>query len=103
MGGQGSNSKAELLRLWGILKVAMMCGLGSFKIYSDSMFIIKWAKGILKMKAIHLKHWSDRVKTMMNWFYDLAIEHIYRELKDVADSLSKLALDEEAGILFGEE
>lgn len=66
--GQGWNSKAKLLGLWGILKVAMVCGLGSFKIYGDSMFIIKWAKDLLKMKAIHLKQWSNRIKTMMNWF-----------------------------------
>lgn len=33
--GQGTNSKAELLGLWGILEVAICCGLGSFRIFGD--------------------------------------------------------------------
>lgn len=55
------------------------------------------------MKSIHLKHWRDRVKILMYWFQDLTTDHIFREFNDVADSLSKLALDGEAGVLHQEE
>lgn len=35
MCGRGSNIKAKLLGPWGLLKVTICCGLGSFKILGD--------------------------------------------------------------------
>lgn len=41
--------------------------------------------------------------TMLDGFRDLTIEHTYRVNNDVADSLSKLALDGVPGVLLWEE
>lgn len=39
----------------------------------------------------------------MSWFSDLNIDHVFRENNDVADALSKEALDGEVGYLYWEE
>lgn len=101
--GPGTNTKAELLGLWGFLKVALLCGMDSLRIFGDSLVIIKWANKLVHLDNVLLHHWCLRISGMLNRFLDLSIEHTYRENNDVADSLSKEALDGDPGILQWEE
>ena len=47
VGGVGSNIKAELLDLWGVLFFAVKNGIDSINIFGDSKVIVEWAKGNL--------------------------------------------------------
>ena len=54
---QSSNTKAELIGLWGVLFLASKCGIDSLNIYEDSNIIIEWAKGGFNLQVIHLNSW----------------------------------------------
>ena len=40
--GPGTNTRAELLALWSVLKVSIMMGVPLHQIFGDSMVIISW-------------------------------------------------------------
>lgn len=101
--GVATNTKAELLGLWGVLKVAAICVIDSLKVYGDSMVIINWANRQAKLENTLLYHWCNRISFLLNRFLDLSIVRVYRENNDVADSLSKEAPDGEPRVLFWEE
>lgn len=43
--GKGTNTKAELLGLWGILKAMFCFGIDSFRVFGDSSGIVNWDNG----------------------------------------------------------
>jgi len=46
-----------------------------------------------------LHHWNIRVIELYTHFYVLRFEHVYRQLNQVVDSLSKMVLGSAIGIL----
>ena len=44
-GGYGSNTKEDLLGMWGILFFCNECGIESISFFSDSKVIVEWVKG----------------------------------------------------------
>ena len=53
-GGSGSNTRAELLSLWGLLYVVSLIGISDIVVYEDSKIIIEWDKGVFGLQVLHL-------------------------------------------------
>lgn len=101
--GSATNTEDELLGLWGVLKVAAICGIDSLIFYGDSLVVINWENKQAKLENTQLYHWCSRIAFLVSHFVDLSINHVYRENNDVADTLSKEALDGDPGVLLWEE
>ena len=48
-GGPGTNTKVELLGLYGLVNIASLIGVSDINIYGDSNIIIDWKNGISKL------------------------------------------------------
>ena len=96
--GYGTNTKAELLSLWAILRTSHMMGIPLTQIYGDSLVIINWAKGSIALSPTDLVHWCRETKKLFSSFQALYFTHIYREHNRLADRLSKTALSHPQGI-----
>ena len=93
--GGGTNTKAELLSLWGLLYFSKNKDLLDIKILGDSKVIIEWEKYVYSLRSMELQHWARRTKYIISTFQRTTFRHIYIELNFEADGLSKLALREE--------
>ena len=95
--GFSTNTRAELLALWSILRVCFLMGLPIQMILGDSMVIISWVNGLAALEISSLKHWCDDIIKMRLLYPLVTFNHIYREHNSLADSLSKLTLNMEVG------
>ena len=66
--GLGTNTKAELLALWGLLFFAKEKEISLNMIFGDSKAIIDWAKSIHDIHIIEFHHWIRRTKDLINNF-----------------------------------
>ena len=66
-------------------------------VLGDSQVIINWALGKAQVMSLELNHCLVDTRRIMNKFNILTFNHIYRELNDEADALSKLVLGEMDG------
>ena len=87
-----TNTKAEMMALWGLLTVSKMMGIPLHSIHGDSLVIISWAIGKNSLNLPHLSHWGDDIRDLLQNFPELIVKHIYREHNQIADILSKNAL-----------
>ena len=55
--GAGTNNKAELLAVWGVLFFAKEKDISSITIFGDSKVIVDWAKDVHSLQTIELHHW----------------------------------------------
>lgn len=55
--GRGSNTRAELVALWGLLHFALVRGISLTHIFCDSTCIIDWACERSILRPILLHHW----------------------------------------------
>jgi len=101
--GAGTNTRAKLLVLWGLLRFASNIGIVSIQVFGDSKVIVDWATGCLEIQVITLVHWCQRTKSLISSFSEITFQHIFRELNSVADGLSKKAVGLQAGLLHFEE
>ena len=97
-----SNTRAELLALWAILRVSNLMGLPMHMIFGDSLVIISWLNRIASLNVPSLNHWCDDIRSMLLHTPLVIFKHIYREHNSMADGLSKqaLKLDMGSGIFF---
>ena len=51
-GGLGSNTKAEILSLFGLLFIASHFGVSDISIFGDSKIIIDWLNGLSNLQVI---------------------------------------------------
>ena len=63
--GRGSNMKAKILALWGLLFFAHEKDLLSLTILGDLKVIVDWANDIHLLHTIELHHWIKRVKDLI--------------------------------------
>ena len=104
MGGdKGSNTRDELLGLWGILFFAKNCGIDSLIIFGDSKDVIEWVKGPFNLEVINLKIWCKRIKVLEKYFFNLFFMRISREYNSEADNLLKMATSYVFGKIFFQE
>ena len=96
--GNSTNTRAELLALWSVLRVSHLMGLPIKMIYGDSLVVISWVNRISTLDLPTLKHWCDEIYTMLRLAPPVSFNHIYREHNTLADGLSKKALQLDMGI-----
>ena len=80
-----TNSRSELLTLFGLLHVASVMGLPGISVFGDSMMVIDWVKGRTKLKVINLEHWCNRIVDMVHGFTFFNNQDIYREHNHLVD------------------
>lgn len=51
-----TNSRSELLALFGLLHVVRVMGLPGISVFGDSSMVIDWVKGWTKLKVLNLEH-----------------------------------------------
>ena len=95
--GLNTNTRAELLALWSILRVSYLMGFPIQRIYGDSMVIISWVNGLSALEIATLKHWCNDINTLRQHAPPVSFNHIFREHNMLADGLSKMALNMEVG------
>ena len=62
--GRGSNTKDELLALWGLLFFSKQRMITYLQILGDSKVIIDWALDKHQIHVIDLEHWMNRVRAL---------------------------------------
>ena len=73
------------------------------QLLGDSKKVVDWANGRVQINAPHLQYMMAAIRDLVTSFKSVSFEHIYRELNMEADSLSKLALALQPGIIEVEE
>ena len=97
--GRSSNTRAELLACWAILKVSFLMGIPIQLIYGDSMVIISWLNRIFALDVPSLMHWCRDIILMLQRASPVIFKHTYREHNTLADALSKLGLKLDMGVV----
>ena len=101
--GSSSNTRAELLALWAVLRVSNLMGLPLHSIYGDSKVIISWINDQSALDLPTLIHWCEDIKYMKRLAPQVIFMHIFLEHNMLADSLSKQAVNLNIGFaLFTE-
>ena len=95
--GLSSNTRAELLDFWSILRVSLLMGIPIQRIFGDSMVIISWVNGLSTLEIASLKHWCDDIFLLRQLIPSVSFNHVYREHNMLADDLTKMALNLEVG------
>ena len=75
--GPGTNTRAELLALWSVLKVCNMMGVPLQQIFGDSMVIISWENKHSSLGIPALKHWCDDIIHMLHFAPPMTISHTF--------------------------
>ena len=70
--GRGSNSKAKLLALWGILYLSQVWEVEEVLIVGDSQVIVGWANGVSHFHSLILEHWKLRVSRLISSFKSIS-------------------------------
>ena len=101
--GSSSNTRAELLACWGILRVSFLMGIPLQLIYGDSMVIISWLNRNSALDIPSLMHWCCDIRYMLQKDPPMIFKHTYREHNMLADALSKQGLNLDMGaVAFSE-
>ena len=101
--GIGTNTRFELLAVWGLLLFACTRNILQLQVMGDSMVIVDWALGIHNIHSVDLAHWLSRVKGIFRCFNSVSFQHIYREHNSLAAELSKKAIGLGGGLIFWED
>lgn len=97
--GKGSNTRAELLALGGLLFFTRHLNLTNLQVYGDSSAVVNWARGLHSLRVASLGHWLQRIRLLMGMFTNLDFHHTSRQFNQRADILSKKGLRQKEGIL----
>ena len=87
--GQATNNKAELAALWVVLRVALSRQILYIQIFGDSKMVVDWANGRNNIRAPLLQHLLTEIQNLKDQIGRISCAHIYRELNEEADILSK--------------
>lgn len=91
-GGKGSNNKAEVMALAGLLYFCDFLGISGLHIFGVSKLIIDHVKSVHHIQNINLLGWLHRISYIWHAHQDYSIQHIQRAYNLDADSLSKSGL-----------
>ena len=101
--GAGTNTKAELVALWALLRLARELNIDHISILGDSMAIIGWANKVHPIRNIKLQGWLNKTADIIDTFQQLYFQHHHREHNTTADRLSKRGLRRIEGHIIIEE
>ena len=83
-----------------MLKIAAEKNVRNLQICGDSKLTIDWENDNLQINAPHLQHLLKEIRSQLENFNSTSFQHIYRELNEDADKLSKDALLLPPGIML---
>lgn len=91
-GGVGTNTKAEVLALWGLLWFANHLYMDKIWIIGDSKVLIDHMnhKDVINLGS--MVHSLEKINLLKSTFSEISFHHVYREKNDIADRLSKKML-----------
>jgi ribonuclease HI len=95
--GAGSNTRAKLLALWGLLNFAKSIHVEHLQVVGDSKLIVDWINHICNLQVLNLESWQKRIRQLQEAFQELTITQVYREFNTRADLLSKEAVTLDPG------
>ena len=75
-----TNTRAELLALWSVLRVCYLMGLPIQMIFGDSMVIISLLNRLSTLNIPSLMHWCDEINNMLLQVPPVIFKHIYAAL-----------------------
>lgn len=101
--GKGSNNRAVILSLWGLLYFSKVQGIGLQLVLGDSQVIIEWGMHRYNLQSLVLSYWIGRVIKLLDEFLRLPCQHIYCEFNSQADLLSKQGIDLAPGSICWKE
>ena len=97
--GRSSNTRAELLACWAILKVSFLMGIPIQLIYGDSLVIISRLNRNSTLDVPSLMHWCRDIRLMLRRAPPVTFRHTYREHNMQADALSKQGMKLDMGLV----
>ena len=60
--GSSTNTRAELLALWGFIHITCAMGLSQLKVFGDSKIIINWINEVVNLQVLEMDYWCARTK-----------------------------------------
>ena len=87
--GWGTNNQAEYRALLAGLTEAIERGIDSLLVRSDSQLLVRQVTGEYKVKNAKLKPLMGEVLALLERLEQVSIEHVRRELNELADELAK--------------
>ena len=96
-GGHGTNTRAELLASWAVLRISQMMGIPIQLIYGDSLVIISWLNRSSALDVPSLMHWCKDIRHLIRMAPQVIFKHVFREHNSLADGLYKKALNLDLG------
>jgi len=100
---ESTNNFSELVAAWALLFWARHMDIRELRLFGDSRVVIDWLNSQAAIHSINLHHWCIKVRGLVEEFTEIHCNHIYRELNQEADTLSKRGLDGASGVLHFEE
>ena len=97
--GRSSNTRAELLACWAILRVSFLMGIPIQLIYGDSLVIISWLNRNSALDVPSLMHWCRDIRLLLQRAQPVTFRHTYREHNMQADELSKQGMKLDMGLV----
>lgn len=91
--GETTNNVAEYTAVIRGLEEATRLGAHEVLLRSDSQLLINQLTGRYRVKAPHLQPLHRRVRTLMQGFAKVDLEHVPRERNVAADQLANLGVD----------
>lgn len=91
-GGPGTNNKAEIMALAGLIAFSDFLGIKNLHIFGDSKVTIDHVLSKNRIRNIHLSAWLNRIEDWWHNRRDYTISHIARGKNRRADILSKQGL-----------
>jgi ribonuclease HI len=80
-----------------VLKLAQEFGVTQLQIFGDSMLVIKWMHKEISLGNFTLRPLYDEVHNLLTSFSYTSLSHIYRDMNNVADGLSKAGVGLDQG------
>ena len=87
--GRGSNMRAEILALWGLMWFASQLYLEKLWVFGDSQVLLDHLNKQTSLNLGYLTAWLDRNKGLRTSFSSIIFKHIYREKNTQANKLTK--------------
>lgn len=91
-GGKGTNIRAEMMALWGMLWFTNFLNIHTLNIFGDSQSIINHVLGKSFIQQTHLQGWLNNINYLMGTFQRISIQHIRRAHKSTIDAMSKIEI-----------
>ena len=76
--GIRSTTRAEMMRMWGVLFFADRIGIDSINTFDDLKVLIEWEKGNFSLQVSQLNQWGGRVNSLTESLHRISFMHIYR-------------------------